>query len=504
MDVKELEIFNEMCELAKHVQNHQQIVKAVMDKLSKTIDYTTAVIILLDEEEIIANVVYPSTKNFLDWSIHILYENLSQDIREKKQLGTFKRIIYEDIDLANYEKKEFNEVKSWYIASLMVRDKLQGFFGIATGREECFTKKDKDILTIFANQSAILLDNAKLYAQTEQRITEMSVLHEVGKVLSSVLDLDHLLKIIVEKSGELVRASRISIMLYSLEEEGFVLKFHKGLSHSITNLKSNKNSKITDYISKKKEAVLVKDITTEKPFDDLRNGGIYDTNSFMSFPLIIRFHIIGVLHISNKLNGTVFDEEDFELLDTFISQSNVALENAMLYEEMEQLAITDGLTHIYNHRYFQEELNREVKRSNRYKLNISLLMIDIDYFKQYNDKFGHPKGDQVLKRVAALIKKSVRNVDIAARYGGEEFAVILPETDKEDAIEAAERIRRRVELEKFPGLGKNEEINLSVSIGVASFFKEVEKTKMKIIEESDRALYRAKNEGRNKVYIMEA
>ncbi|MBI5417822.1 diguanylate cyclase [Candidatus Poribacteria bacterium] len=499
MEARELEIFSEMCELAKHVQNYQQIVKAIMDKLSKTIDYTIAVILLLDEEEIITNTIYPSTKNFHDKTIELVYKNLPSDIKEKKQLTNLKKIIYEDIENSNTEKAEHDKVENFLIVPLMVRDELHGFFCITSGNKNIFTKRDKDILTIFANQSSILIDNTKLYAQTEQRIMEMSILHEVGKVLSSVLNLDRLLKIIVEKSGELTRANRISIMMYTPEKDKFIVKAHHNLPNEATNAFVLKNERITGFIASHKKPVLVNDITSTEPFNKICNTEHYETNSFMSFPLTIRYRVVGVLHVSNKINGSAFDNEDFELLETFISQATVAIENALLYGEMEQMAITDGLTHIYNHRYFQEELGREIKRATRYKLNLSLLMIDIDYFKQYNDKYGHPKGDQVLKKVAAIIKKCVRNVDIVARYGGEEFIIIVPETDMEDAYDVAERMRNKVSSEIFPGIEKNEDVKVTISIGVASYAGQGEKTKDKLIEEADIALYKAKKEGRNKV-----
>ncbi|MBI5208308.1 MAG: diguanylate cyclase [Candidatus Firestonebacteria bacterium] len=500
MEHNELEIFNEMCELAKHMQNHQQIVKAIMDKLSKAVEYTAAVILILDEEEIITNIVYPSTKYFLDSSIKLICESLPQDIKERKSPENFKKIIYEDIENTNYDREEFNEVKSYYIIPLIIRDKTQGFLGITSGEENLFTKREEEILTIFANQSAILIDNAKLYSQTEQRIAEMSILHEVGKVLSSILNLDRLLNIIVERSAELSRATRVSIMLYDSEKEKFIIKISKGLPPEIIkDTVVHKNEGITGYVIDTKKSILVRDITKEEPFSNLRNKKNYVTNSFMSFPLVIRYHAAGVLHVSNKINGATFDNEDFELLDTFIFQARAAIENSMLYGEMEQLAITDGLTHIYNHRYFQEQLAREIKRANRYKLNISVLMIDIDYFKQYNDKYGHPKGDQVLKKVALLVKKFVRNVDIVARYGGEEFIVIMPETDAQDSYDVAERIRKKIMSEKFPDSNKEIDEKITISIGVASYSKNNEKTRDEIIEKADQSLYQAKKEGRNKV-----
>lgn len=161
-------------------------------------------------------------------------------------------------------------------------------------------------------------------------------------------------------------------------------------------------------------------------------------------------------------------------------------------QELEQLSVTDGLTGLVNHRALMQRLNEEGIRSKRNKRAFCVIMTDVDHFKTYNDEFGHPEGDQVLKKVAAILKESTRTVDCVARYGGEEFAVLLPETDVKGAMEVAERIRSLVESAEFP----NRQITLS--IGVAEFPKHADTTK-EIMVVADAALYGAKRGGRNQV-----
>jgi diguanylate cyclase (GGDEF)-like protein len=161
-------------------------------------------------------------------------------------------------------------------------------------------------------------------------------------------------------------------------------------------------------------------------------------------------------------------------------------------EELERLSVTDGLTGLVNHRALMQRLNEEGTRSLRSKRAFTVIMCDVDHFKQYNDEFGHPEGDQVLKQVASLLKESTRTVDCAARYGGEEFAVLLPETDMSGAVEVAERIRARVENGDFPGR------KITVSIGVAEFPKHG-RIPQDVVAVADAALYEAKRGGRNQV-----
>ena len=169
----------------------------------------------------------------------------------------------------------------------------------------------------------------------------------------------------------------------------------------------------------------------------------------------------------------------------------------IMKEEALRLSYTDDLTGIYNHRFFVEQLTREVERHRRYSTPLSLLMIDIDYFKHYNDSNGHLAGDQVLQAIALLIERGVRQTDIVARYGGEEFAAILTNTERKGAFEIAERVRRNVADTRFPNESAQPNKDLTVSVGVATISSSIS-TLTDLIREADHALYRAKKAGRNR------
>ena len=170
---------------------------------------------------------------------------------------------------------------------------------------------------------------------------------------------------------------------------------------------------------------------------------------------------------------------------------------------MEQLAVTDGMTGLYNYRYFREQLSHEMDRAIRHNLELSLLMMDIDFFKNYNDLHGHPAGDDVLRTLADLIRRNLRKIDIPARCGGEEFAVILPETGDRAAAIVAEKIRQLVEATPIPFEEQQPNGRLTVSIGVATYPVDARDEKQ-LIEVADRRLYRAKQMGRNQVVSVNA
>ncbi len=167
-------------------------------------------------------------------------------------------------------------------------------------------------------------------------------------------------------------------------------------------------------------------------------------------------------------------------------------------EQLQELAITDGLTGLYNYRFFRERLGQEIDRAERHNLNLSMIMMDIDYFKNYNDTHGHPAGDVVLSTIASLLRNNVRKIDIPARYGGEEFALILLETNLENAAKVAEKLRRVVEEHPFPMEETQPGGRLTISAGVATFPEDA-KTADDLIAVADRRLYRAKELGRNRV-----
>ena len=167
------------------------------------------------------------------------------------------------------------------------------------------------------------------------------------------------------------------------------------------------------------------------------------------------------------------------------------------FEQQYILATTDGLTELYNHRYFQEQIRMQVEQAKRYSSNFSLIIIDIDFFKKFNDTFGHQSGDAVLRQVAQTLKKNVRATDIVCRYGGEEMSIILPNTGKDEAFSTAQKICERVASKKFRLTG-DKETHVTISLGVATFPFDGD-TAPAIIESADKRLYTAKNSGRNQV-----
>ena len=185
-------------------------------------------------------------------------------------------------------------------------------------------------------------------------------------------------------------------------------------------------------------------------------------------------------------------------MSVMIAQLELSLRRAGLYREIEELSITDSLTEVFNRRYFLERLRQELLRSEHNGLNLSVLVIDLDYFKKYNDTFGHITGDMLLKEVASIFKASLRQIDMCARIGGEEFCIMLPETNKDGAFLVAERLRVNVEQAQIRAF--NEKLKATISLGISCYPQDAQKPDT-LIDVADNALYRAKKAGRNQTCI---
>ncbi len=219
-------------------------------------------------------------------------------------------------------------------------------------------------------------------------------------------------------------------------------------------------------------------------------------------PVIVKQEVEGIICLGPRVGDKGYDKKDLEHLTILVNFISGAIENAALYEEVEELSYTDGMTSLHNYRYFELRLKEEVSRHHRTKNGLSLLILDIDHFKIFNDTLGHQAGDEVLRSLAHILKTTVRDNDIVARYGGEEFAIILPNVPPKGASILAERIRKIISDTPVPGEEVQPGGKLTVSIGSASMPQDAEDWK-DLIYKADTALYTAKRSGRNQVRLFD-
>ena len=335
-----------------------------------------------------------------------------------------------------------------------------------------------------------------------KRLTkELSALRLIISEINSTLELDKVLDLIIQKAIQVVKAERGSLMLFDHKKEELYIKSSVRLSKktvSVVRIKPGEG--VAGWVFKEGKPLLVKEGEKDPRFKKFEEEE-EELKSVISVPLKIKNKVIGVINADDKREGDFFSIDDLNLFSTFANQAAIAIQNAQLHQEVKQQAITDGLTGLYNFRYFQERLEEEVKRAQRFKRPLALIMADIDHFKKFNDTYGHLKGNKVLKSLANILRSNIREVDIVARYGGEEFIIILPEADREEAEKIAERIRSKVEKCNFADEKNHPERKITISLGITSCFQE-NITPQGLVQKVDQALYQAKRKGRNRVEVI--
>lgn len=387
-----------------------------------------------------------------------------------------------------------------YFFPIMVNNKLEGILCVA---DRGLAEFETQIISAFCRKTALTLENHRLHQELYRKFDRFIAVSELTKAITPIQDFNMLLHSILDESAGLLRAEQGSLMLIDRETEELLMSAKKGVVDGVTDkLRIQRGEGIAGRVAELGEAFLVEDLESDPRFRQ-KNRSHYKTRSFVSVPLRIEDRVIGVLNLSDKSSGDVFDEEDLRLIQSFATHAAVVMDRNVFQnraEELEKMSITDPLTGLLNRRHLQERLKRELARAERHGHNLSLLMIDIDGFKQCNDTFGHPFGDNVLKNVADVLLNTVRSMDLVARYGGDEFMVLLPETEEPVAIETATRLLHRLEqtIEVAEGPGRGNLYKLTASIGVVCYPKDGGSLDM-LHEHVDQALYRAKNKGRNRV-----
>lgn len=335
-----------------------------------------------------------------------------------------------------------------------------------------------------------------------QRLTkELSALRLIISEISSTLDLDRVLDLIIQKGIQIVKAERGSVMLFDHKKEELYIKSSIGLSKkTVSTVRIKPGEGIAGWVFKEGKPLLIKEGAKDIRFKKF-NKTKEELRSIISIPLKIKDQVVGVINLDNKREGNIFNLDDLKLLSVFANETAIAIQNAKLHQETKQLAITDELTGLYNFRYIKNRLEEEVKRAQRFKHPLALIMADIDHFKEFNDAYGHLEGNKVLQNIADILRSNIREVDIVGRFGGEEFIIILPEANKKEAHKIAKRIRIKVEGYNFINKKSHPNEKVTLSLGVTSCFQG-SINPQGLIYKVDQALYQAKRKGRNRVEVI--
>jgi diguanylate cyclase (GGDEF)-like protein len=370
---------------------------------------------------------------------------------------------------------------------LMSEGRVLGILSVITRQPRRFSPDERSLMGAFASQAAVAITNARAYQQIQRYASTVAELYEAATQVSGSLDLDETLQKIARGAAASTDAASSTIILF--DEFGEVTHL---VDWELGEIEVRKDG-ISHEVWETGRPVVLPDFSTTAAGTVNPRLLALGRAAAVCLPLQVRERVRGVMWVHYNEPRRIA-EEDLHLLASFGNQAAIAIENARLFTETRRLANTDALTGLYNHRYFYHLLDTEVKRARRYGRSLSLIMLDIDHFKEFNDRYGHLAGDEALRTLAQVLRKNSRRVDTVARYGGEEFAIILPETDLAQAGIQAERLRAAA------GEHQWREGHLTISLGVASLTPDMTRVE-DLVRDADRPLYKAKTAGRNQVVL---
>ncbi len=359
---------------------------------------------------------------------------------------------------------------------------------IMSSKNPLITEFDDDVVDLTKRQSAALAE----------RLIEICALYTLSKQLNETIDIDNLFNKADRILEECLGVDHFSIML--LDDSGETLSIWKAsglVTDAVGNVTFKLGEGICGMVAKTGKPALAPDVSKDNQFlnyktDQIRIGSFYST------PLLTgQKKVIGVFNVHKPEPGTISVNET-PLYNAAARNIALALENSRLLRAAQQIAITDELTMLYSRRYYKEAVEKEISKARRSMAPLSLIFLDLDFFKTVNDTYGHAAGDDVLREVARLLRDNTRQGDVCARYGGEEFAVLLPGADVKEAVLSAEKLRSAVERKLSVGLVDGFPIKITMSAGVASLSEDVQ-TADGLMALADNRLLAAKRSGRNRV-----
>jgi diguanylate cyclase (GGDEF)-like protein len=339
-----------------------------------------------------------------------------------------------------------------------------------------------------------------LLRELQRTVDELAVLNEIGKALTSSLDIGEVMHVILAKVSELLKPRNWSLLL--IEAATGELYFHTAVgagSEQLRGLRIKPGEGIAGWVATHNQPLLVPDVAKDPRFAArFDEASRFHTSSILCVPLTFKGFTLGVIELVNGKGDGVFTEEDLRILATVAEFSAIAIENARNFHKVQELTVLDDHTGLFNSRHLKRALEGEVIRATRFGHPVSLIFFDLDHFKMVNDSHGHQAGSRVLFEVGKMLLKTLRSTDVPVRYGGDEFVVLMPETSKDQAIAAARRIGKEISETPFLTEEKFGPLRLTASLGVAAFPDDAHDPDT-LLKKADDAMYKVKAERRGGV-----
>jgi len=386
--------------------------------------------------------------------------------------------------------KSASNTRSELAIPLMVRDQVVGVLDCQSENLNHFDPETVDMLTLFSTQASMALQNARLYSLERRRASQLEAINAIAQQTTAVLDLKELLSKVCLLIQQAFQVAHVSVLLK--DEDDLVLR----ACHGKLTARVPEGGRLPSSDGLWGRALEAGKTLMENDAASTPDSGLYvETGSVMCIPLVSFGQTLGLLVLDSDRSGA-FNANDTQPLESVADIVATAIQNAYYVDRVKQLAYLDGLTGIFNRRYFELRIAEEIERARRFNTGMGVIMIDIDQFKRLNDEFGHLLGDEVLRQVSSLLHQQLRKIDVVCRYGGEEFGILLSQTSPQHSLAVAEKLRRMVERWQFPGVPRP----VTISAGTANY-PEHGVTRDDLVKAADAGLYTAKQSGRNRVCL---
>jgi diguanylate cyclase (GGDEF)-like protein len=393
------------------------------------------------------------------------------------------------------EREEIRSAEVEMFVPLINMKELVAVLAISEKRDgRLYTVEDIDLLEFVSAQVAASIEKEYLYALLKEQDEEITLVNRLTTILTSSVSIQMIFEGFAQELKKVLDIDWATIALIDGDELYFLALSSTIGSAWKTEEKIPLKETATEWVCREKKSLYEPDLKRHQRFWTGERHSQQGYRSIVYLPLNVPERTIGSLILASR-KPNAYSRRQIKLLERVAAQIAAPIENAQLYALVEQRSRIDELTGLFNRRHFEEVLKEEISRHSRYGEVLSIFILDLDNFKNYNDLYGHPAGDILLNQIGKIIKGSVRNVDKAFRYGGDEFVALLPKTDKDDAYVVAERVRGQLagEMEK-------KAINVTCSIGLASYPADGVLTS-ELVDVADTALYYAKRTGGNRIYL---
>lgn len=386
-------------------------------------------------------------------------------------------------------------VRSFAGIPIARRKEIIGFLNLNSATPDFYQPEFIDRLQPFADQAALAIDNARIFEGERRRVSSLSLLHSTSLDISKTRSQPDLLQAGVVQAVRLLNGRGGALYICDPQKAQLLCKASHNSSHTRVGDILQYGEGAAGRVAETAQPLIVDNYLAWE-YAAVTFSEEDEPFNVLSVPVILQGEVLGVVQVARNMHNNPFTKHDAELLGLFANQVAIALENTRLYEEIQQIAIRDALTGLYNRRGLFEVAEREIDRALRYQRPLSLCLLDIDHFKQVNDTYGHLVGDEVLVKLAQILNHNIRTIDVAGRYGGEEFILLAVENDIESAGKLAERLCKFIAGR--PMAGSVQGVTITVSIGVVQMSDSLSDLPT-LIQAADQALYLAKHSGRNQV-----